>query len=67
MQILACDGNWTFSGGDYACSGSLLVIDADNIPQGMTIEDAQELTGHALVLFAVVFGVLAIKKALNLR
>ena len=65
-QILVCDGTWLFpSSGSPTCSGGYSALDAGSIPSGITLEDAQELTGHAILLFAVVFGVLAVKKVLT--
>jgi hypothetical protein len=65
MKVLACDVNWTVSGGVPTCTGTLQNIDANQIPSGMTTEDATELAYQAMGLFAVVFAVLAIKKAIN--
>lgn len=65
MKVLACDVDWTVSEGNLVCSGTLQNIEANQIPPGMTTEDATELAYQAMGLFAVVFGVLAIKKALK--
>jgi len=68
MQILACNGTWSTAGGSPTCSGTLVAIPADQLPgNGMTTEDALELHGQTLVLFAIVFGILVIKKALNIK
>lgn len=67
MQVLVCNGQWVISGNAPTCSGTLTAVATDQLPgNGMTTEEAVELHGHALLLFAVVFGILAIKKAINL-
>ncbi|MNO01894.1 hypothetical protein D3C81_2221620 [compost metagenome] len=66
MNLLACDGNWTQASGAISCTGTLITVDSSNLSQsGLTIEDAGDLRGETLVLFAVVFGFLALKKALK--
>lgn len=70
MSLLSCvDGNWATSPEGYiSCSGTLQIIEPDELGQsGLSPEDIPELTGQALILFAVVFGILAIKKALSIR
>lgn len=70
MLMLACDGgNWaTGPDGYIACTGTLVPVERDELGQsGLTPEDIPVLTGQALVLFAVVFGINAMKKALNPR
>ena len=70
MSLLACvDGNWTANAEGYiACTGTLQVIERHELGHsGLTPEDIPELTGQALILFSVVFGILAIKKALSTR
>tara|TARA_Y100001968_G_C19448410_1_gene766814 strand:- start:3952 stop:4158 length:207 start_codon:yes stop_codon:yes gene_type:complete len=68
MNLILCDGNWTVgAGGTVACSGVVSVVSQDQLGHSaMTLEDAKELTGQTMFLFAVVFGVLAVKKALQL-
>lgn len=66
MQVLACDADWVLADNSQHCSGSLFSIEATSIPTGMTTEDVRELTGHALELFAIVFGLLVLKKVLKL-
>lgn len=68
MNLILCDGNWTVgTGGTVACSGVVSVVSQDQLGQSvMTLEDAKELAGHTMILFAVVFGILAVKKALQL-
>lgn len=70
MSLLSCvDGNWSTSPEGYiACTGTLQVIERDELGQpGLSPEDIPVLTGQALILFAVVFGILAVKKALSTR
>jgi hypothetical protein len=67
MNLIACNGTWaTLQDNSVTCSGTLQVVSGDSlIPQGMTIDDVNQLTGSALELFAIVFGFLVLKKALN--
>lgn len=65
MKILACDVDWVLSGADPVCPGTLQNTEATQIPPGISAEDGRELTGHAIELFAIVFGLLALKKALK--
>lgn len=65
MQILACDGQWQTSSGTPVCSGTLAAVDANQIPNnGITTEQAGELIDASIYLFAIVFGFLALRKAL---
>ena len=66
MRVLACDAEWVISNNSQHCSGDLFSIEATSIPTGMPAEDVRELTGHTLELFAIVFGLLVLKKALKL-
>jgi len=65
MQILACDGAWSISGATASCVGSLHTVEASESLSGITIEDAQELAYESMGLFAIVFGLLALKKAIS--
>lgn len=69
MYLLACDGSWKTSPDGYlSCVGTLVAIERDELGQpGLSPEDIPVLTGQALILFAVVFGLLAMKKALSTR
>lgn len=70
MSLLFCaDGQWATSPEGYiACTGTLQTIERNELGQpGLSPEDIPTLTGQALILFAVVFGILAIKKALSIR
>lgn len=66
MQILVCDGSWVDVSGSWSCSGQLQAITYDpNGNPAITAEDRQLLWDQTLILFAVVFGVLAVKKAIS--
>lgn len=67
MNFILCDGSWaTTPEGAITCIGTLEVIAQENqIPTGMTTEDATELSYQAMGLFVIVFALLALKKALN--
>ncbi|PKM26730.1 MAG: hypothetical protein CVV09_05005 [Gammaproteobacteria bacterium HGW-Gammaproteobacteria-13] len=65
MKVIACDVEWTFSGGVPSCPGTLHTIQADQIPTGITLEDASILKDHGLELLAIAFGFLVLKKALK--
>lgn len=68
MQILVCDGVWVIDAGVASCSGSLGSIEAADIPgYGITTEDAVQLKDGALLIFVVVFGILALKKVALMR
>jgi len=67
MNFVLCDGAWGVNpDGALVCSGTLTSVAQDAlIPAGMTTADATELAYQAMGLFAIVFGVLALKKALK--
>lgn len=66
MNLIACDGVWQSAGQTPVCVGTLTTVAHNEIsPSGLTAEDYSELRGHALVLFAIVFGALVLKKALK--
>lgn len=65
MKVLACDVDWVLSGGEPVCPGTLVNTEANQIPAGMTTEDATELAYSSMGLFAIVFALLALKKALK--
>lgn len=63
MNLIACDGTWHQSPEGYlTCSGTLQVVPHS----GLTAEDAAQLRDGSIAVLVVVFGFLAIKKALNL-
>jgi hypothetical protein len=67
MKFISCDGQWATSPEGYlTCTGTLSAVDSDQLaPPGMTPEVVDELRGQTIVLFAIVFGILAIKKAVS--
>lgn len=63
MYSIACSVPWTSNpDGFVQCTGTL----TEQGNPALTLDDAIELKDAALVLFVVVFGILACKKALNL-
>jgi len=66
QYFIACSQPWTvIGGGTPHCTGTLQVVSRDEInPQGLSSEDLSDYVGHVLILFAVVFGALAVKKAI---
>lgn len=63
-NVLTCSVPWTISAeGSAICAGTL-----QNEAGGsyLTLEEADELKNEVLILFATVFAILALKKALNL-
>lgn len=62
MNLVACNGTWSQSDGSLRCVGTL--VEVPHQP-GLTPEEAKELYDNALVLFALVFGFLVLKKALS--
>ncbi|MFY1053906.1 hypothetical protein ACT048_25120 [Ectopseudomonas khazarica] len=67
MDFIVCDGVWESAGQTPVCNGTLSTVSLGEIsPSGLTAEDHAQLREQALVLFAIVFGALVLKKALNL-
>lgn len=68
MTLILCDGTWIQdpSTGAVGCSVPITVVSQSDLGlSAMSIDDAVELSGHTLVLFAIVFGVLVVKKVLH--
>lgn len=65
MKVLACSVDWVIQDGTTVCTGTLEQIDASQIPQGISLEEAKELSGHAIALFAIVAGALIIQRAIR--
>lgn len=67
MNLLLCDGVLSVGpGGEPLCSGAWSsVAYVENSPSGMTPEDYVQLKDGVLILFAIVFGILALKKAIQ--
>jgi len=69
--VLVCSESWVNPGlhipGQFPreCHGTLQSVPASELgSSGLSLEDWAEYRGDVLVLFAMVFGVLAIKKAI---
>jgi hypothetical protein len=63
MSQISCSLPWEQTpDGFIRCTGTI----QEQPISGLSLEDASELKDQALILFAVVFGILALKKALNL-
>lgn len=61
-SLIACEGTWQQSPDGYLlCAGTLTVV-AD---PALTLDDALQLKDSALMLFVIVFGFLALKKAIS--
>jgi hypothetical protein len=65
MKVLACSVDWQVSGGTPFCPGTTFNTEAPESQPGISIDDAQEFTGHALELFAIVAAALLIRKAIK--
>ena len=66
MLLFVCDGSVSVgASGEVLCTGTLSTVEYEPALPGLTTEDAQDLTYATLGLFAVVFGILALKKALQ--
>lgn len=70
--FLACDGSWSSkANGTPICNGSLQTYTSEELTTlvmskgGLSIEDANQLLTPTLGLFASVFVILLIKKALS--
>ena len=67
MDFIVCDGVWESAGQTPVCNGTLSTVSLGEIsPSGLTAEDHAQIREQALVLFAIVFGALVLKKALTL-
>ncbi|OEC35175.1 hypothetical protein SAMN05216600_116108 [Pseudomonas cuatrocienegasensis] len=67
MNFIVCDGVWESAGQTPVCVGTLSTMALSEIsPSGLTAEDHAQLRDNALILFAIVFGALVLKKALKL-
>lgn len=66
MKFVACDGDWLLVNGSLSCTGTLITVAQNEMPQqGLDPEDMGALIDHTMVLFALVFGFLALKKAIS--
>jgi len=67
MNFIVCDGVWESAGRTPVCVGTLTTVALSEIsPTGLTAEEHAEIREQALILFAIVFGALVLRKALNL-
>lgn len=64
MKVLACSTSWQLANGIPECLGEFHQVEADHIPKGISVEDAQILAGHAIEFFAIVCAALLVRKAL---
>lgn len=62
-NALACSVPWTLSEGTASCSGVLESVPSEPV-QDIAPEDAAYFSEQALILFAIVFGFLVLKKLL---
>jgi hypothetical protein len=69
MNFLSCDGTWTVGAGGIDCDGTLVTITSQEIAEelsspALTLEETELLIDATLIVFAMVFGFLVIKKLL---
>lgn len=67
MNFLACDGSWSFDAGGINCVGTLITITSEEIAEeisspALTLEETQSLIDATIILFAMVFGFLVLKR-----
>jgi len=66
VNFIVCEGVWESVGQTPVCVGTLTTVALAEIsPTGLTAEDHAQIRESALVLFAIVFGALVLKKALK--
>lgn len=73
QSFLVCvNGDWHASGSTPQCSGSLQSYTAKEVAslieqekESLTTDEANQLLSATVLLFALVFGILIIKKAIN--
>jgi hypothetical protein len=70
MSFLACEGDWSAGpGGEPICAGTLVSLTQEEMQSlygaALTWDQVAELQGEVITLFALVFGFLALKKALK--
>lgn len=66
-NFLVCDGEFTFDTGGLACTGSLGSVSIEDIrgeSSSLTWQQVSEYQDQILLLFALAFGFLVIKKVL---
>jgi len=70
--VMVCSEPWVqpgaplyFGQSQFECFGTLTGVPIKELnPSGLSAEDLSEYIGHVMILFAIVFGFLAIKKAI---
>lgn len=67
MNFLACDGSWSVDAGGINCVGTLITITSEEmadelVSPALTLEETEMLIDATIILFAVVFGFLVLKK-----
>jgi hypothetical protein len=70
LNFLACEGDWSVgAGGEAICTGSLVSLTEQEMQSlygtALTWDQVAELQGEIIVLFALVFGFLVLKKVLK--
>jgi hypothetical protein len=69
VNFLACEGEWLAGpGGEPICTGQLLNLSREEMQSlsgsALDWDQVSELKGEAMLLFALVFGFLVLKKVL---
>lgn len=70
MNFLACEGDWSVGvDGEPICTGTLVSLTSEEMQtlygSALSWDQVAELQGEVIILFAVVFGFLVLKKALK--
>ena len=70
MNFLACEGDWvTGATGEPVCTGQLINLTREELQSlsgaALSWDQVSELQGETIVLFALVFGFLVLKKVLK--
>lgn len=70
MNFLACTGNWQVIEGSITCDSSLVTLTSQELAaelktqSAVSLEEVSLLIDASLLLFAIVFGFLVLKKVL---
>jgi hypothetical protein len=70
VNFLACEGDWSVGvDGEPICTGTLVSLTSEEMQtlygSALSWDQVAELQGEVIILFAVVFGFLVLKKALK--
>lgn len=70
MNFLACEGDWSVGvDGEPICTGTLVSLTSEEMQSlygaALSWDQVAELQGEVIILFALVFGFLVLKKALK--